>query len=130
MGSTTLDAAALVEQFHRDGFLVVPDALTAEQAERLHRLILDLLSLARIESGVEAFAFENVSLPEAVRGCVDRHRARAEAKGQSLEAVAGPEELWAWVDEEALCEILDLRLASEAAGCGAKCRARGGAGLS
>src|SRR5207237_2263640 len=51
--------------------------------------------------------FENVSVSEAVRGCVERHRARAEAKRQSLEAMAGPEELWAWADEEALCEILD-----------------------
>ena len=25
----------LVEQFHRDGYLVIPDALEAEQAERL-----------------------------------------------------------------------------------------------
>jgi ectoine hydroxylase-related dioxygenase (phytanoyl-CoA dioxygenase family) len=30
-----LDVPALLEQFHRDGFLVIPDALTAEQAERL-----------------------------------------------------------------------------------------------
>jgi two-component system phosphate regulon sensor histidine kinase PhoR len=100
---TLLEGGAAEDPTHCRSFL----GQVAEQAERLHRLILDLLSLARIESGTEAFAFENVSVPEAVRGCVERHHARAEAKRQSLEADAGPEELWAWVDEEALCEILD-----------------------
>ncbi len=30
-----MDVAALVEQFHRDGYLVIPDALAPEQVERL-----------------------------------------------------------------------------------------------
>ncbi|HKB39166.1 MAG TPA: ATP-binding protein [Gemmataceae bacterium] len=100
---TLLEGGAAEDPAHCRSFL----GQVAEQAERLHRLILDLLSLARIESGTEVFCFENVSVPEAVHGCVERHRARAEAKRQSLEVVPGPAELWAWVDEEALCEILD-----------------------
>jgi two-component system phosphate regulon sensor histidine kinase PhoR len=100
---TLLEGGAAEDPTHCRSFL----GQVAEQAERLHRLILDLLSLARIESGAEVFAFENVSVPETVRGCVERHRARAEAKHQVLEAVAGPEDLWAWVDAEALSEILD-----------------------
>src|SRR5207237_3660355 len=53
---TLLEGGAAEDPTHCRSFL----AQVAEQAERLHRLILDLLSLARIESGVEVFAFENV----------------------------------------------------------------------
>ena len=56
----------------------------SEQGERLHRLILDLLSLSRIESGAEVLSLRNVAVPEVVADCVERHRARAEAKGQQL----------------------------------------------
>ncbi len=79
---TLLDGAADDPQ-HRGPFL----EQIAGQAERLHALILDLLSLARIESGEELFVFEAVPLDDAVADCLDRHRARAEAKGQTLEVV-------------------------------------------
>jgi two-component system phosphate regulon sensor histidine kinase PhoR len=80
----------------------------AEQANRLHALILDLLSLARIESGADHLALEDVPLEAAVRNCVQRHEERARGKGQQLEVAApaaGP--LVAWGDEEAVREILD-----------------------
>ena len=51
-------------------------------------LILDLLSLARIESGEELFEFEAVSVQAVVAACVERHRPRAEAHGQTLEVDA------------------------------------------
>jgi two-component system phosphate regulon sensor histidine kinase PhoR len=83
----------------------------------LHHLILDLLSLARIESEAEAFAFESVVLGPVVEGCLQRHRARAQAKGQVLEAApapapqaaadGSPAEVAAWGDEEAIDQILD-----------------------
>jgi two-component system phosphate regulon sensor histidine kinase PhoR len=107
----------------------------AEQADRLHRLILDLLSLARIESESEVFEFQSVPLGPVVLSCLERHRARAEAKSQCLEAVSPAEELRiedrgsrikdgasldprssildprssisAWADEEAVGQILD-----------------------
>jgi two-component system phosphate regulon sensor histidine kinase PhoR len=105
----------------------------AEQSERLHALILDLLSLARIESGAEVFEFEPVPLEPLVAACLERHRARAEAKGQRLEAVPpdSPDgmrgrgdgrvieklsplspvlpssELAVWADAEAVSQILD-----------------------
>src|SRR5581483_7763876 len=88
-----------------------------EQAERLHALILDLLSLARIESGEEVYEFANVSLEEVAQACVERHRARAESKEQILDAMpAGSDRnrrtavaaaVVAWADEEALSQILD-----------------------
>jgi two-component system phosphate regulon sensor histidine kinase PhoR len=99
---TLLDEEDLTESPVR-GFL----EQIADQSERLHRLILDLLSLARIESGAETFLFQSVNVAEAASGCIERHRHRTEARQQSLEAMPSPAELQAWVDEEALAEILE-----------------------
>jgi two-component system phosphate regulon sensor histidine kinase PhoR len=96
----------------------------ADQSTRLHSLIIDLLSLARIESGEAAFERESVLLEPLVISCLERHRARAEAKNQLLEPVPphwhdnepqsqlrpsanGAAEVIAWVDEEAASQILD-----------------------
>lgn len=81
----------------------------AEQAERLHALILDLISLARIESGEEVFEFGAVDVSAAARDCVERHRARAEARGQTLVAIE-PEDggdVRAWADDDAVRHIID-----------------------
>jgi two-component system phosphate regulon sensor histidine kinase PhoR len=128
---TLLDGAASDPE-HRLSFLET----IADQAHRLHALILDLLSLARIESGAEVFSFQEVNLAEAVHDCLDRHRARAEAKSLVLEAVPPADDKvtrWqgdkvtkedpqspchlatlspchpvaAWADEEAVGQILD-----------------------
>lgn len=98
-----------------------------DQAARLHVLILDLLSLARIESGEEAFEFQQVALAPIVGACLERHRARAAAKKQTLHAgntdvaqqdseppapahcplpTAGSSSN-AWADPEAVGQILD-----------------------
>jgi two-component system phosphate regulon sensor histidine kinase PhoR len=101
---TLLDGG--VDDEHRGQFL---DRI-AEQSHRLHSLILDLLSLARIESGAEAFAFEAVDLAEAARGCLERHRTRAEAKRQELQiepASSAGVSVAAWADEDAVAQILD-----------------------
>jgi two-component system phosphate regulon sensor histidine kinase PhoR len=83
----------------------------AHQADRLHNLILDLLVLARIESGEELLEFRAVPVAGAVAAALERHRARAEARHQSLAALpappgAGPE-VAAWADEEAVDQVLD-----------------------
>jgi two-component system phosphate regulon sensor histidine kinase PhoR len=100
---TLLDGAA-ADPAVRGGFLGQID----EQTDRLHNLILDLLSLARIESGTAALDVRSVPLEAVVNDCLERHRARAEAKGQKLEACppAGPS-VAARADEEALDTILD-----------------------
>ena len=99
---TLLDGAA-EDPEARDRFLTQVD----EQAARLHALILDLLNLARIESGSELFEFGRIPVEEAVEACVERHRARAEARRQTLDMIAGPNDLAVWADEEAVEQILD-----------------------
>jgi two-component system, OmpR family, phosphate regulon sensor histidine kinase PhoR len=121
---TLLDGGAADDPVHCRPFL----ERVAEQSERLHRLILDLLSLARIETGSETFVLQNVSVGEAVDECLERQRPRAEAKNQTLEWGMGNAEcgvksedgiphsafriphshdVWAWADEDAIGEILD-----------------------
>jgi two-component system phosphate regulon sensor histidine kinase PhoR len=111
----TLLDGAIEDPKHRMSFL----EQIGEQADRLHFLILDLLSLARIESSAEVYDYEAVEVEPLIARCVERHRARAEAKGQKLQAVAPPAKtngdgsagtpvnLAAWADEEALSQILD-----------------------
>jgi len=51
-----------------------------------------------------------VVVEDAVHACLDRHRTRAEAKGQTLDGVAlagSSPTLAVWVDEEGLAQILD-----------------------
>jgi two-component system phosphate regulon sensor histidine kinase PhoR len=101
---TLLDGAA-DDPLHRGRFL----ERIGDQADRLYALILDLLSLARIESGEEAFELQALPLGPTVAECLERHRARAGAKRQELLAEPPPEgdDLAALVDEEALGQILD-----------------------
>ena len=99
----TLLDGAVDDLEHRGPFL----NRIAEQAERLHLLILDLLSLARMEAGAEAFTMEAVELGPIVTGCLSRHRARATAKQQTLDCELPEEEQIAWGDQEAIHQILD-----------------------
>ena len=75
----------------------------------MHRLIFDLLSLARVEAGTDTLEPRRVPLGPFVGDCLARHRGRAEANGQVLEAI-GPggegTEIAVWADEEALEQIL------------------------
>ncbi len=80
----------------------------AESGERLHALILDLISLARIESGKEVFDFMSISLRESARDCLERHRPRADIKNiELLGKDAACDDIMVWVDPEALEHILD-----------------------
>jgi two-component system phosphate regulon sensor histidine kinase PhoR len=102
---TLLDGAA-EEPHHRARFL----QQIAGQSDRLHHLILDLLSLARIESGTELFELGAVLLEPVVRAAFDRLRPRAEARQQVLKASGrdGPTApIAVWADEEAVEQILD-----------------------
>jgi two-component system phosphate regulon sensor histidine kinase PhoR len=79
-----------------------------EQADRLNRLILDLLSLARLESGQDAFQHLPLRFGPAARKIAETHRDRAEAK-QIAYQLDLPDEIGPWVlaDEEAIRQILD-----------------------
>jgi two-component system phosphate regulon sensor histidine kinase PhoR len=110
---TLLDGAADDPQ-HRTHFL----EQIAAQSNRLHALILDLLSLARIESGEELFEFQSVLVEEVVQACQERQLPRAEAKKQALTIVpptpggacndgASERPAAVWADPEAVEQILD-----------------------
>src|SRR4029079_8324727 len=80
-----------------------------EQADRLNQLILDLLSLARIESGQEVFEHKPLALAPLVGACIELHRGRAEARGLGLMLDLGPldDSTLITADEEAIRQILD-----------------------
>jgi two-component system, OmpR family, phosphate regulon sensor histidine kinase PhoR len=78
-----------------------------ENADRLHRLVQDLLSLGRIESSEATLDLEPISLADAVNACVVRHSDRAKGKDLRLATERPQEDLFAFADEDALAEILD-----------------------
>ena len=99
----TLLDGAVEDPAHRGRFL----EQIARQADRLHALILDLLSLARIESGNELFHFTSVPLQVVAEACIERHRPRAEARNQRLDLEVSHPTLDVWADEEAVDQILE-----------------------
>ena len=80
-----------------------------EQADRLNQLILDLLSLARLESGQEVFEHGPLALAPLLDACVESHRGRAVAKSLSLSLELGPldDRTLVLADEEAVRQIVD-----------------------
>jgi two-component system, OmpR family, phosphate regulon sensor histidine kinase PhoR len=80
-----------------------------EQAERLNLLILDLLSLARIESGQEIFKHGPLCLVPVLESCVESHRDRALSKSLNLTFESGglDDETMVLADEEAIRQIVD-----------------------
>jgi len=80
-----------------------------EQVERLNQLVLDLLSLARLESGQELFDHGPLCLVPMLESCVEAHRGRAKTKNLSLTFEAGDIEEGTLVlaDEEAVRQIVD-----------------------
>jgi len=78
-----------------------------EQADRLHQLILDMLQLARVEAGREAFEITDVPVIDAVTASVEYHLSSAESKRISLR-IDPPEEAYAVrADREGFRTILD-----------------------
>lgn len=78
-----------------------------EQAERLHQLILDLISLAKIESGQQAFDIVSVSMTEVVQSCIAGCQPVADAKQVTL-VPQGTETSWhVRADEEGVKQILN-----------------------
>jgi two-component system phosphate regulon sensor histidine kinase PhoR len=99
----TLLDGAIDDVAHNREFLQRID----EQAERLHHLILDLLSLARIEAAEEAFELLRVSIDESVRLCLAEHQAVADSKGISLVSQPANEKVVVWGDDEGVRTVLD-----------------------
>jgi two-component system phosphate regulon sensor histidine kinase PhoR len=99
----TLLSGALDDAENRRQFVARID----EQADRLHQLIQDLLSLARIESGVEVHQIVPVSLAPLIRECLAHHAPAAEAKHIALVGDPPADGLAVAADHEGLREILD-----------------------
>jgi two-component system, OmpR family, phosphate regulon sensor histidine kinase PhoR len=101
----TLVEGAVDDLEHRGRFL----ERIHEQTQRLHTLILDLLSLARIESGEQTLSVQALSVAEIARACIERHQARTHARQQTLrlETPADQADVKVLADVEALSEILD-----------------------
>jgi two-component system, OmpR family, phosphate regulon sensor histidine kinase PhoR len=80
-----------------------------EQGERLHALILDLISLARIESGEAQLDLQAIPVDQTVAESLERHRPRAEVKRIDLRAdsPADAGAIRVVADDEALGQVLD-----------------------
>jgi two-component system phosphate regulon sensor histidine kinase PhoR len=78
-----------------------------EQAERLSRLVHDMLALTRVESQGLARELHPVILDDVVAICESRHRQNALRKGIELELFRPPEVVRIFADEEPLEQILD-----------------------
>jgi two-component system phosphate regulon sensor histidine kinase PhoR len=77
-----------------------------EQAERLHQLILDMLQLARIESGQQVFAIVDFHLADLIDECLAQFADLASAKEIDLVGELPDEEITARGDEEGWRTIL------------------------
>jgi two-component system phosphate regulon sensor histidine kinase PhoR len=100
----TLLEGGIEDLEHRGRFL----ERIQEQSQRLHTLILDLLSLARIESGEHLLTIEALAVADLAAACVERHQARAQSKKQTLLLEPPTQgDIRVLADDEAMSEILD-----------------------
>jgi two-component system phosphate regulon sensor histidine kinase PhoR len=98
----TLLAGALNDPQHAERFLQRID----EQAGRLHQLILDMLTLARIESREAALELADVPVARVIRRCLADYEPQAAAREVTLADSACDDSLLVRADEEALRQIL------------------------
>ncbi|MDA7979035.1 MAG: ATP-binding protein [Pirellulales bacterium] len=99
----TLRHGAIDDPSHRMEFVHSIE----RQGERLQQLILDLLSLARIEAGEEPLDVAPRNAKEAVEECVSHHAPQAEMRSISIELETIAPELAVMADSEGLRQILD-----------------------
>lgn len=78
-----------------------------EQSDRLNSLILDLLELARIESGEHVFHVDAVDINEVLRRSVDAHQEIARSNHLTLNVTYEDDRLLGRADEEGLRTIVD-----------------------
>jgi two-component system phosphate regulon sensor histidine kinase PhoR len=78
-----------------------------EQADRLQELILDVISLARIESGQQRYEATEVVIDQVVQECLDSRREYAATKQVSLAVHPSETPTPIRIDVKALRQILD-----------------------
>ncbi|TWU23601.1 HAMP domain-containing sensor histidine kinase [Bythopirellula polymerisocia] len=99
----TLLNGALNDHEHVRHFLTRID----DQSTRLHELILDLLSIARIESGQTTLEFSNLPIHKVVHACIHDYEERARAGGVTLINQVTDTSLHVRAEEEGLLQILN-----------------------
>jgi signal transduction histidine kinase len=82
-------------------------ATVTNEAERLGRVVSNMLDLARLERGVLLAHPRPGELGDAVRRCVDRARHRLRESGVELDVSIESNIPRALFDDDALCQILD-----------------------
>jgi two-component system phosphate regulon sensor histidine kinase PhoR len=98
----TLRLGAINDQDHNLHFV----RRIEEQADRLHKMILDILQIARVESGQESFEFCDVSVTDLLRQCADQFGAAAAVKQIELAIDSPSEPLTVYADHEGVQTIL------------------------
>jgi len=108
-----------------DGTASTPEAtaraarIIHDEAERMHRLVDELLILARFDAGQMVMARDPVELGPLLRGCVEKLAPQAQAAGVALELDV-PERLFVTGDTDRLAQVftnlLDNALAHTPAG--------------
>ncbi|MBX3411693.1 MAG: HAMP domain-containing protein [Pirellulales bacterium] len=98
----TLLGGALADPQHNVAFL----KRIEEQTERLHQLILDLLSLARLEARQQTFEVTTVALSPVIAACINDYALAADDKKIVLERRDQHGDLRVLADEEGLRQIL------------------------
>lgn len=104
----TLLDGAMEDAQHAERFLSRID----EQGKRLHELIMDLLQLARIESGEIAFELASVPVRPVVESLVDEFSSLAQSRSVALDVEAVAEDLSVEADSEALGTIVENLLSN------------------
>jgi len=77
-----------------------------EQADRLHQLILDILQIARVESGQESFELASIPVAELIEQCAEQFAEVAAAKQIQLKVEPPPPSVTVVADDEGLRTIL------------------------
>jgi two-component system phosphate regulon sensor histidine kinase PhoR len=101
--SETLRLGALDDPDHRLRFV----ERIEEQANRLSSLILDLIRLARVESGLIAFEVRDINLCQIALQRIEVFREQAEKRSLTLRADVPEDAIIVRCDEEGLETILD-----------------------
>jgi two-component system phosphate regulon sensor histidine kinase PhoR len=99
----TLRLGAVNDQEHNLHFV----RRIEEQADRLHELILDILQIARLESGQESLELTRVPLAELIEECGEQFAKAAAAKQIELRALRPAEEVAVHAEEEGVRTILN-----------------------
>jgi len=98
----TLRRGAIEDEVHGKRFV----ERIEEQAERLHQLILDMLHLARVESGKQAFDIHSIAVSPTIESCVDDFFETTQAKKIAISFDPPDDDLFVQADAEGLRHIL------------------------